>query len=966
MGQAQNSSPAPDIPLLTQKAQAGDIEAMMALGEAYLEGDGTRRDLDAAIGWFATAAQTSDANALYQLSYALRERGKPDDLALALRYGIAASALAKRSGSAAFQASIQLQLGYVYDKLNRFEEAIAAYEAARRIAERKPGQDRLQIVAVYFNLANSLAGAGRQEESVAATKRAIEVLAKIPGSDRRLLANLYTNEAISLTILARYGEALDALDEALAIYENLNIPEISGVANVLKTKSRVYTLLARYEDAVKAARSALAIYAKSESPDQHEVAATYGTLGLAFQGLERHADARVQYLAAAKILESNYGANTIEMMNPLINLGNVDDELGHFEDALTNYNRALALIMDSLGPDHADVATMLGRLGNTSRKLERYDDALNYGLHALLIQTNAADADIDNQRYTFRMLARTFAAKGNRGVAMLFAKSAVNAHQALRARNSTLTDALRSAFGQSFQPSYRLLSELLLSDGQFSEAQFAGGLLKQEEFHEFTQIAEKSADTDPGVIRLTKPEARIWTEIQERMTPARKIAAEMRALAAARAKTGTATPEAQARLRDLATRRDEAVRTFVASTLELIGRNETRMLLRQKETLDLSQDYARKVQTDLNAMGPNVVLLQAMSLEDGLHLFVSAAGFETIHREVPASRSDLANKISATLAAIEGRSDDTNAKLAELYDLLIRPVRSDLDAAVDRAGANTPTLLLDLSGFLRYVPFAALYGGRHYLVEDYALALYNPAVPTKFAAMRRGNIKGAGFGVAREHPGFPALPGAVRELDAVFHIVEGTTKLDDEFSDDALAKALAAKPQLLHIASHFRFRPGNETNSYLLLGNGAGLTLSQLRTQKRFRFNGIDLITLSACETARGGGAEGEEIESFGALAQEKGASAVLSTLWQIADESTARLMTDFYDGLVNQGLDKAHALQRAQLALIKGETAQQSAQHANRSMTVVEDASAATDLDAAPTSHPYYWAAFTLMGNWM
>jgi len=118
----------------------------MPCPEAYLEGDGTRCDLDAAIGRSAAIAQTNDPNALYQLSYALRERGKPNDLALALRYGIAASTLAKRSGAAAFQAAIQPQLGYVYDKLNRFDEAIAAYEAARRLAEGKPGQDRLQIV----------------------------------------------------------------------------------------------------------------------------------------------------------------------------------------------------------------------------------------------------------------------------------------------------------------------------------------------------------------------------------------------------------------------------------------------------------------------------------------------------------------------------------------------------------------------------------------------------------------------------------------------------------------------------------------------------------------------------------------------------------------------------------------------------------------------------------------------------
>jgi len=351
-----------------------------------------------------------------------------------------------------------------------------------------------------------------------------------------------------------------------------------------------------------------------------------------------------------------------------------------------------------------------------------------------------------------------------------------------------------------------------------------------------------------------------------------------------------------------------------------------------------------------------------MSLDDELHLFASSAGRQTIYRKISVSRLELAGKVSAAIAAVRNRGDDAPAQLAALYDLLIRPIRSDIDAAVSRGDADVPVLLLDLSGFLRYVPYAALYDGRHYLVEDFALALYNPASPIKFAAMSRDKIKGAGFGVTRPFPGFAALPGAARELDSVFKIIGGKPKLDDAFTERSLATALSTKKQILHIASHFRFRPGNENNSYLLLGNGDGLTLAQLRTQKQYSFRGTDLITLSACDTAIGGGAEGEEIESFGMLAQSKGASAVMSTLWQIADESTAVLMTDFYDGLIKQGLDKAHALRHAQLTLIRGET--EPITQASRAMTVIEDTSSETA--TVPTAHPYFWSAFILMGNWM
>ena len=782
------------------------------------------------------------------------------------------------------------------------------------------------------------------------------------------MADLYSNKAISLISLARYGEALSGLDEALAIYAKQAGPDSLNAANVLKTKSRALSLLARYQEAIDSARAALAIYSTDQASNSKAIAQSRVMLGLAYQGQTRFDQAREEYQAAAKILESNGGKDGIEMIHPLTNLGNVDDVLGHYEDALRYYERALALMTDVLGLDHPDVATMLGRLGNTSYHDKRYDAALDYGLRALLIQTNADDTDIDSQRYTFRMLARTLEAKGDRKAALLFAKLAVNTHQTVRARNSLLPDEFRAALGQSFQPSYRLLSELLLSDGQFSEAQFVGGLLKQEEFNEFLRSdnpkTKDNAVAEPGTVRLSRAEEQLWESLQDLMTPARRIAAEIHALTASGAKTAVLASADENKLRSLAVSRDDALNSFVASALGIIERNESDTLLRQEGVLAREEQYARNVQSDLSAMGANVVHLQVLSLENSVHFFVSAAGAETKHREFKIKRSELANKVSAALFAIETRSEDALSRLIDLDRILVSPVRSDIEGLV-HDGASAPTLLLDLSGFLRYVPYAALYDGKRFLVEDYAVALYNPAIRTKFAPMPRAKIKAAGFGVTHQHPGFSALPGVGRELEAIFDILAGSFGLDSDFDESSLAKALARRPQILHIASHFRFRPGNETNSYLLLGNGDGLTLDQLRKQKRFRFRGLELLTLSACETARGGGAEGEEIESFGALAQSNGASAVMSTLWQIPDNSTTQLMTGFYDSLMSRRLDKAHALREAQIAMIRGGWPQAVALQANRSMTIVEDSGNAPK-DLPPTFHPYYWAAFILMGNWM
>lgn len=965
LGQAQDSSQPPNIPLLTQRAQKGDPRAMMALGEAYLDGNGVERDLEMAIRLFTPLARRNDPAALYLLSFTLRTREKPGDLEEALRYGVTALSLVKRDENLDFlQANIQSQLGFTYERLHRYGEAIIAYEAARSIFERKLGQHHPQVVGAYMNLANGLAGAGRQEEALAATDKALQILEKLPGDYGDLIASLNKNKASSFQALARYSEALEALDKAQSHY--MKWSRAADLGPILSDRSRIYNLLRRNEEALTTAQSALALYEKASPQDHRILASIHNNLGLAYQGLGRYDEARAEYNTTAKIVEDNYGPQFPDSIYPLTNLGNVDDDQRKYESALTNYQKAFDIIRATYGPDHPETAAMLGRLGNTSRKLKRYDAALNFGLQALLIQSRVATVDVDNERYTFRLLARTLKEVGDRTTAIYFAKLAVNAHQTVRARNSSLSDEMRTSLGESFQSSYYLLSELLLADGQFSEAQFVSGLLKRQEFYEFTRgRSPADQDVEPEDIRLSDAELAFKTDIEASMVPVLSIGTQIQALAAAKGATNVDAFADQKQWQELNEQRNQAVQSYLVSARNLIERTQSQQSQRQKAPSSFGQQFNEKIQTDLRSMGPDTVLLQVTSLEDDLNLSVTAAGGETVSRRIPVSRPNLVSKVFAAVSAVKNHDDDAPTQLAGLYDLLIKPVRAELDAAVTRGGAHTPVLLLDLSGFLRYVPYAALYDGKRYLVEDFALALYNPASTTKFAAMPRGRIKGVGFGVTQEHQGFVALPGVGRELDAVTKIIGGKPRLDNAFTEKSLAGALATEPQILHIASHFRFRPGNESNSYLLLGNGDSLSLEQLRTQKQYDLQGIDLITLSACETALGGGAEGEEIESFGMLAQAKGASAVMSTLWQIADESTAQLMTDFYEGLVHQGLDKAHALQQAQVAMIRGETAQTVALQSSRSMSAVEDTG--TDPQAkSPTSHPYYWAAFILMGNWM
>jgi CHAT domain-containing protein len=292
--------------------------------------------------------------------------------------------------------------------------------------------------------------------------------------------------------------------------------------------------------------------------------------------------------------------------------------------------------------------------------------------------------------------------------------------------------------------------------------------------------------------------------------------------------------------------------------------------------------------------------------------------------------------------------------------------------AGDLKASGAETLMLNLQGFLRYVPFAALYGGRHYLVEDYALALYTPAARTEFEAADRDPAKSAGFGVTASHPGFAPLPGVAREIEAIFGdpgkpgALAGAASLDENFTRDAFRAALQKRPEIVHIASHFKLVPGRETDSFLLLGDGSPLSLSDIRKGRGFRFGGVDLLTLSACETARGGDGDGDEVESFGALAQMNGASSVMATLWPVADEATAALMKSFYRHMVEEKMSKADALRAAQVEAIRGTGADAgtgAGKDERGAISLMEAKATSAPVNA---SHPYFWSPFVLMGNWM
>jgi CHAT domain-containing protein len=306
----------------------------------------------------------------------------------------------------------------------------------------------------------------------------------------------------------------------------------------------------------------------------------------------------------------------------------------------------------------------------------------------------------------------------------------------------------------------------------------------------------------------------------------------------------------------------------------------------------------------------------------------------------------------------------------QLYDVLLGPIAADLQKA------NAKTLMLSLHDSLRYVPFAALNDGKGYLIETIAVVNISASAMDKLASTPKGeawSAYGLGVtkaGVTKSGMDYSALTYAGKELDDVKNTLGGKVFLDKEFTKSTLQKGLGFYP-VIHIASHFEFAPGSIDDSMLLLGDGNTLTLKEI--QIGLDFKNVELLTLSACQTAVGDDkldADGSEVEGLGSIAQEKGAMAVIATLWPVADESTALFMNALYNAHQVGHQDKAESLRQAQLALLHADSQDAAASGDGQRGLGRKEASLSTGgatHDAhAPYAHPYYWAPFILMGNWL
>ena len=350
---------------------------------------------------------------------------------------------------------------------------------------------------------------------------------------------------------------------------------------------------------------------------------------------------------------------------------------------------------------------------------------------------------------------------------------------------------------------------------------------------------------------------------------------------------------------------------------------------------------------------------EAASDNDQLELIVVTADGKPIRRLVPgATRGRVRQVVHQFLNEItDPRKSRTTTYLAsaqQLYRWLVAPIEPALQAK----GIGNLAYIADTG--LRFLPMGALHDGQHFLVEKYSIGLM-PSLSltdTRYVSLKNAKVLAMGASEFADQPPLPAVP---TELSVITkELWSGTALLNQAFTLENLKAERQQEPfQIIHLATHSEFQPGALSNSYIQLWQ-TRLQLDQLR-QLGWNKPPVELLVLSACRTALGN----DEAElGFAGFAVQAGVKSALASLWYVSDEGTLGLMTEFYRQLKTAPI-KAEALRRAQIAMLNGEVQITEGQlRDSRSGTIQLPIALIDRAGNHRLSHPYYWAAFTLIGS--
>ena len=334
-----------------------------------------------------------------------------------------------------------------------------------------------------------------------------------------------------------------------------------------------------------------------------------------------------------------------------------------------------------------------------------------------------------------------------------------------------------------------------------------------------------------------------------------------------------------------------------------------------------------------DSVDKKAAIIHTIILDNRLETILTLPGQKLRHYSVSATPQQvetLVEKLQQNLILPYTSQSDILPLSQQVYNWLIKPAQTDLE----KSGVETLAFVLD--GSLQNLPMAVLHDGQQYLIEKYAIALIPSLQLLDPQPITKTKLEAITAGLSQTRFGFDSLEYVKQELKQIESEIPSQILLDQEFTTTNLEREITnSTKSIVHVATHGQF--SSQAKDTFILAWDRPINVNQLDDVFQIRpesQNALELLVLSACETATG-----DERAALGiaGVALRSGARSTIASLWLVDDESTAQLMSHFYQQL-DAGVTRGEALRLAQKTLLQKQK----------------------------YNHPRYWAAFVLLGNWL
>ncbi len=882
---------------------------------------------------------------------------------------------------------------------SNFASAEPLFRRALAAREKSPGREHPDTASTLTDLALLYKDMGDYDEAESLQRRALSI-------DEKALGAEHASVALDLVILAGllwdkgdYVNAETAHLRALAINEKAHGMDSREVAFSLNGLAGIYWLRGDYERGESFFLRAIKIIEREFGADSLPTAAPLGNLARLYDSKGDYAKAEVLFRRALAVLEKHHGSEHPAVASVVNSLAEMYRNKGELERAEPLYKRALSVVEKARGSEHPHVATTLNNLALLYKTRGEYALAEPLYLRVLSTYERAYGTGHPYFAAVLLNLAELYFAKNDAERAVEFLTRA----QEVRERNISHT----LLAGSERQKMLYLTTMAGETDATVSlHTRLAPADARALELSLTTILRRKGRALDAMADQLGSLRRHLNAKdralLDELATTQARLSALVFGGAGAAGERGAAVARLEAEVERLQSEVARRSGVFKARTQPV-----TLPLVRQALTHDGAlaeffsyQPFVAAAKNSGSRFGARRYVVYVLR-RDGAARWADLGEAEPIDAAVRQLRDALRNPARAGLKESARRLDER----------VMRPVR--------RLLGDARHVFVSPDGGLNLVPFAALVDeDGKFLIERYSFSYLTSGrdllrlqtsgasrqPPLIFADPLFGN---AGEGVQASTPAdgqaprrsgemnqlfFNRLPGTADEASALGKTLSAAKVLTQRAATEAALKQVSA-PSILHVATHGFFLPDQrrETSdgglrNITLGAPGAtqsaaaqvenpllrsGLALEGANHRQTSGEDGIltaleaagldlwgtKLVVLSACETGLGEVRNGEGVYGLRRALVLAGSESQMMSLWQVSDEATRDLMVNYYKRL-QAGEGRTEALRQVQLEMLRGGKVEQG--DGQRGVLGKEQGQVNAD-----RTHPFYWAAFILSGDW-